>query len=86
VLHFGLTLIEFLCISNHRNGKQLKPRERERTSLGVNVSIKGSTFGRENAFKSSLAETAVDFFLIRSKSLFSGRTRQTNGEKKDHFE
>lgn len=57
-------------------------RERERTSLGVNVSIKGSTFGRENAFKSSLAETAVDFFLIRNKSKFSGRTRQTNGEKK----
>ena len=44
-----LSLIEFLCIPNHRNARKWETIEVERESLGggVNVSIEGSTFGRE---------------------------------------
>ena len=48
-----LSLIEFLCISNHRNARKWETIEAKRESLGggVNVSIKGSTFGRETRSK-----------------------------------
>jgi hypothetical protein len=78
-----LSLIEFLCISNHRNARKWETIEVKRELLGggVNVSIKGSTFGRETRSKvqqqqqphkkNAIAKTAADFFLILEKIRFN---------------